>query len=121
MYNCIIKLIQSTRFSFSVEFEILYSQVSKYPNTLTNLIMYYRYSHNTTIFSVSNIHLRWVQQHVSALCIDHHQVGHRLVEQLYNKRGILGVWGVVGRDLVFIIVGGITLGFIKLPLNHLLH
>jgi len=31
------------------------------------------------------------------------------------------VWGVVGLDLLFIIVGGITLGFIKLPLNHPLH
>ena len=91
MYNCIIKLIQSTRFSFSMLFEIVCSQVSKYPNTLTTLTMYYRYSHNTTIFSLSNIQLRWVQLHVSALCSDHHQIVHRLVEQLYNKRGNLGV------------------------------
>jgi len=32
-----------------------------------------------------------------------------------------GAWGVVGRDLVTIIVGGITLGFRKLSLNHILH
>jgi hypothetical protein len=51
--------------------------------------MYYSYSHNTTIFPMSNLQLHWVQLHVSALCIGHHQVVHRLVEQLYNKRGIL--------------------------------
>ena len=39
-------------------------------NSVTNLIMYCTYSHNTTIFSVSDIQLHWVQ--------------------LYNKRGILG-------------------------------
>jgi hypothetical protein len=33
MYDCIIKLIQSTWFSFSMLFEIACSQVSKYPNT----------------------------------------------------------------------------------------
>jgi len=49
--------------------------------------MYYTYSHNTTIFSMSNIQLHWVQLHVSALCIGHHQIVRRLVEQLYNKRG----------------------------------
>ena len=38
---------------------------------------------------MSNLQLHWVQLHVSALCIGHHQVVHRLVEQLYNKRGIL--------------------------------
>lgn len=31
-----------------------------------------------------------------------------------------GVVGVVGRVLIFI-MGGINLGFIELPLNHLLH
>ena len=39
---------------------------------------------------MSNTPLHWVQLHVSALCIGHHQVVLRLVEQLYNKRGILG-------------------------------
>jgi len=63
-------------------------------NSTTNLIMYYTYSHNTTIFSMSNIQFRWTQLHVSALCIGHHQVVLRLYEQQYNK------WGVVGRDLV---------------------
>ena len=46
--------------------------------------MYYTYSHNTTIFSISNIQLQWVQLHVSAVCIGHHQVVLRLVEQLYR-------------------------------------
>jgi len=44
---------------------------------------------------MSNIQLHSVQVHVSVLCIGHHQVVLRLVEQLYNKRGILegvGVW-----------------------------
>ena len=54
----------------------------KIPKYITNFIMYYRYSHNTTIFSMSNIQLHWVQLHVSALCIGHRQVVHRLVEQL---------------------------------------
>ena len=46
---------------------------------------------------MSNIRLHWVQLHVSALCISHHQVVLRLVEQL----GVFwGVWEVVGRDLV---------------------
>jgi len=67
---------------------------------------------------MSNKQLHWIQLHVLALCIGHHQAVLRLVEQLYNKRGILGG---VGEDLIFITVGGITLGFIKLPLNHLLH
>jgi len=42
---------------------------------------------------MSNISLHWVQLHVSALCIGHHQVFLRLVEQLYNKRGIMGSVG----------------------------
>jgi len=48
------------------------------------------YSHNTTIFSVSNTQLHWLQLHVSALCIGHQQAVLRLVEQLYNKGGVLG-------------------------------
>jgi len=67
-------------------------------NSVTILIMYYTYSHNTTIFPMSNIQLHWVQLHVSALCIGHHQVVHRFVEELYNKRVFRRVWGVVGRD-----------------------
>jgi len=42
---------------------------------------------------MSNIQLHWVQLRVSALCIGHHQVVLRLVEELYNKRGILGGGG----------------------------
>ena len=62
--------------------------------------------------------LHWVQLHVSALCIGHHKIVLRFIEQLYNKQGILGEWGVVGkRDLVFVTVSGITLSFIQiLPL-----
>ena len=52
--------------------------------------MYYIYSHNTTIMSMSDKPLHWVHLHVSALGIGHHQVIHRLIEQLYNKQGILG-------------------------------
>jgi len=64
--------------------------------------MYHTYSHNTTIFSMSNIQLHWVQLHVSALCIDHQQVVLGLVEQLYNKRGILGGVGGGGtRSIVY--------------------
>jgi len=33
---------------------------------------------------MSNIQLHWVQLHVSAVCIGHHQVVLRLVEQLYR-------------------------------------
>jgi len=45
---------------------------------------------------MSNIQLQLVQLHVSAQCIGHHQIVLRLVEQLYNKRGILeGCGGVV--------------------------
>jgi len=69
-------------------------------NSVTNLIMCYTHSHNTTIFSMNNIQLHWVQLHVSALCIGHHQVVLRHVEHLYNKLGTLGGVGVVGRDLV---------------------
>jgi hypothetical protein len=48
-------------------------------------------SHSTTILSMSDIPLHWVQQlHVSALGIGHHQVVLRLMEQLYNKQGIRG-------------------------------
>jgi len=86
--------------------------------------MHYTYSQNTTTLPVSNIPLHGVQLHISALCIGHLQVVLRLAEQLYNKRGILwgvGVGEVVGRYFVFITVGDITLGFIKLPLNNLLH
>ena len=54
---------------------------------VTNLIMYYTYSYNTTLFSMSSIQLHWVQVHFSALCIGHHQVVLRLVEQLYKKQG----------------------------------
>ena len=64
--------------------------------------------------------LHWVQLHVSALGIGHHQVVLRLIEQLYNKQGIRGCGGGGGRDLVFVIVGGITLSFTKiLPLFNL--
>ena len=59
-------------------------------SNVTNLIIYYTHSHNTAIFSMCNIQFRWAQLHVSALCIGHHPVVFRLVEQLYNKRGILG-------------------------------
>ena len=55
--------------------------------------MHYTYSHITTIFSMSNTQLHWVQLHFSALCIDHHQVVLGLVEQLYSKWGILGAVG----------------------------
>ena len=74
-----------------------------------------------SVFSVVNMQLHWVQLHVSTLCIGHHQVVLRLVVQLHNKRIILGWRGLVGRDLVFITVSGITLGSMKLPLNHLSH
>ena len=48
----------------------------------------------TKQYSMSNIQLRWVQLHVSTLCVGNHQVVLRLFKQLYNKRGILGgVWG----------------------------
>ena len=53
-------------------------------------------SHNTTILSVSDEPLHWVQLHVSALGIGHHQVVLRLIEELYNKLGIRaegGWWG----------------------------
>ena len=42
---------------------------------------------------MSNIQLHWVQLRVLALCIGHHQVVLRLVEELYNKKGILGGCG----------------------------
>ena len=45
------------------------------------------------MFSVSSIQLHCVQLHVSALCIGHHQAVLGLVEQLYNKQGILGGGG----------------------------
>ena len=35
--------------------------------------------------------LRWLQLRVSALSIGHHQVVLRLIEELYNKQGILGL------------------------------
>ena len=72
---------------------------------------------NTTILSMSAKPLRWVQLHVSALDIGHHQVVLRLIEQLYNKQDKQGEWGVVGgRDIIFVIVGGITLYIIRLKL-----
>ena len=50
---------------------------------------------------MSDKQLQWVQLHVSALGVGHHQVVLRLFEQLYNKRGILGGVGVVGgRDFI---------------------
>ena len=63
-----------------------------------NLIMYYTYSsHNTTILSMSDKQLHWVQLHVSALGAGHHRVVVRLIEQLYNEQGILGgVWSCGG-------------------------
>ena len=43
---------------------------------------------------MSDKQLHWVQLHVSALVIGHHQVVLRLIEQLYNKQGIRWVfWG----------------------------
>ena len=50
--------------------------------------------------------LHWLQQlHDSVLNIGHHMVVLRLIEQLYNKQGVLGGVGVVGgRYLVFVIV-----------------
>ena len=45
---------------------------------------------------MSDKQLHWLQLHVSALGIGHHQVVLRLIEQLYNKQGILGGVGVVG-------------------------
>ena len=66
----------------------------KNKKTLTNIIMHYAHSQNTTILPTSNTPLHWVQPHVSALCIGQHQVVLRLVERLYNKQGILGgLWG----------------------------
>ena len=58
-------------------------------------IMYYTYSHNTTILSMGYKLLHWVQLHVSALGISHHQVVLSLFEQLYNAQGTLGGVGVV--------------------------
>ena len=64
---------------------------------------------------MSDKQLCWVQLHVSALGTGHHQFVLRLIEQLYNKQGVLGGVGVVGgRDLFFVIVGSITLSFIKI-------
>ena len=48
--------------------------------------MYDTYSQNTTVFSMSSIidkQLHKVQLHVSALCIGHHQVVLKLINQLY--------------------------------------
>jgi len=39
---------------------------------------------------MSDKQLHWVQLRVSALRIGHHQLVLRLIEQLYNKQGILG-------------------------------
>ena len=65
-------------------------------HVLINLIMYHTQSHNTTVLSMSDKQLHWVQLHVSTLDIGHHQVVLRLIEQLYNKQSILGGLGVVG-------------------------
>ena len=46
---------------------------------------------------MSDKQLQWLQLHVSALGISHHQVVLRLIEQLYNKQGILGEVGGGGR------------------------
>ena len=61
-------------------------------------------SHNTTILSMCNKLLHWVQLHVSALCVGHHQVVLRLIEQLYNKQGILegGSGGWRGDEILFL-------------------
>ena len=50
-------------------------------------------SHNTTIFSMCNELLHWVQLHVSVLGIGTHLVVLRLIEQLYNRQSILGRGG----------------------------
>jgi len=64
---------------------------------------------------MSDKQLHWVKLHVSVLGIGHHQVVLRLIEQLYNNQGTLVRSGVaVGRDLVFVIVGSITLSFINI-------
>ena len=58
--------------------------------TFINIIMYYStVSHITTILSMSDKQLHWVRLHVSALGIGHHRIVPRLIEQLYNKQGIL--------------------------------
>ena len=43
--------------------------------------------------------LKWVKLHVSALGIGHHQVVLRLIEQLCNRKSILGGSGG-GKDLI---------------------
>jgi len=42
---------------------------------------------------MSDKQLHWVQVHVLALGIGHHQFVVRLIEQLHNKQGILGDGG----------------------------
>jgi len=56
-------------------------------------------SHNTTILSMSDKPLHWVQLHVSALGIGHNQVVFRRFEELYNKQGTLGEWGWWGEEI----------------------
>ena len=70
---------------------------------------------------MSDKRLHWVELHGLTLGIGHNQDVLRLIQQLYNMQGILGEVGVVGgQDLVFVIVGGTTLGFINiLPLFYL--
>jgi hypothetical protein len=46
---------------------------------------------------MSNKQLYWLQLHVSTLCIVHRHAVLRLVEQLYNKQGILGGGGTRSR------------------------
>ena len=41
--------------------------------------------------------LHWVELHVSALGIGRHQGVLRLIQQLYNRQGVLGEWGGEGR------------------------
>ena len=60
---------------------------------------------------MSNIQLHWVQLHVSALCIGHHQVVLRLVEQLCNKRGVLGGVGGGETRSVVVVVPNITVHY----------
>ena len=70
---------------------------------------------------MSDKRLHWVQLYGLTLGIGHNQDVLRLIQQLYNMQGILGGVGVVGGQyLVFVIVGGTTLGFINiLPLFYL--
>ena len=62
-----------------------------------------------------------VQLPVSALYIGHHQVVLKSLSNNYTEVGVSGVWRgwVWGRDLVFIIAGGIPLNIMaNMPFFH---